>query len=811
MKVRVFKLWPVLTIILAALIFFYPVFLQGKIPMPADLIVGAYLPWHDYKWLGYNAGVPIKNPLISDIPSVIYPQRLLAVEQMKAGKIPLWNSNMFSGYPLMAAFQTAAFYPLNIFYFLMPFVPAWSLQVILQPILSGIFTYLFLRNLKLDKLSSIFGSLIYAYSGFNMFFLEFNVHGHVAAFIPLFLLLIDKYLSSKKIIYLVFLSFSLAFQIFAGYPQLTLFSLMLCFFWFLMKVGFKSTRTLLNKGGLVSIFVILGITLSAVQLFPGMELFKLSQRGNEALQQELRFLPPAEILTIIFPDYFGNSATYNFWGAGNYANAVGYSSIVGIILAVTSLINIRKNKDVLFFTFVSLACLILIIDWPGSNFFVDNFLIGSQALSMTRLFVLFNFSIALLASMGLSSLKGSLKIKNYLIILALCAILILPVVLGTFISWGFMFMERDKLINIQSALDVLDPVFKKYTISIRNLLLPTILSGITLATLYLMFKYNFFKNLGKVVIILSLAFELFRFGWKITPFSKPGFLFPKTPIHNFLESQEKPFRIVSDDVMPANMWVPDHLETPDGYDAAYPNLQAKLIGVINSKNPDANPMTRYGRLERSSLDTNYLDFANVKYVLTPKRDNLGSVSNEGKIDYSYFDKKSLSKVFEDKSVVVLENKQALKRAYFVSSWESFDSDEKILKAILDPALNPAKKIILKSYKGRRIENASGSATLTKSFFNPGEVNVDIENNSPGFLFISETFYPGWQAEVNGVKTPIFNANYAFMGVPLNQGRNIVKVFYSPLSFKFGAILSIISFLILIFLTYIERRKTNAYS
>lgn len=808
MKVWVFKLWPFLTIIFAALIFFYPVFLQGKIPIPADLIVGAYLPWHDYKWLGYNAGVPIKNPLISDIPSVIYPQRLLAIEQMKVGKMPLWNPYMFSGYPLMAAFQTAAFYPLNIFYFLMPFTAAWSMQVMFQPILSGIFTYLFLRNLKIDKLSSLFGSIIYAYSGFNMFFLEFNVHGHVAAFIPLFLLFIDKFLDTKKIFYLVLLSFTIAFQIFAGYPQLTLFTLILCFFWFFTRVGFEHKISIIKKGSFVLLFIILGITLSSVQLIPGMELFKFSQRGKEVLQQELRFLPPQEILTVIFPDYFGNSATYNFWAPGNYANAVGYSSIVGFILTILSLVNKKKNKVTIFFAAVALICLLLVVDYPFSNFVVDNFLLGSQALSMTRLFVLLNFSIAVLAAFGLSSLKAKVNFRRD-IFLSLCLIIILPVILGTFISWGYLFQERKDLTYSQAALDVFDLMYKKYTISVRNLLLPTALSVITLMTVLFISKFKFRQNLGKVIIILAVLVELFRFGWKITPFSKSGFLFPETPIHNFLNSQDKPFRIVSDDVMPANMWVPYHLESPDGYDAAYPKLQSKLIGVINSHNPSAEPMTRYGRLERGSLDSNYLDFANVKYVLTPKRDKEGSVSSEGNIDYSYFNKKNLSKAFEDKSVVVLENKQVLNRAFFVSNWESFDNEEKVLQAILEPNLIPSKKIILKSFNPDFKQNASGSAVIRKTNFTPAEINIDLENSASGFLFLSNTYFPGWQALVNGVTAPVVNANYAFQAVPLNEGLNSVKVFYSPLSFKVGALLSVVSFLVLVGTFYYERRKKNA--
>jgi hypothetical protein len=806
MKAWTIRFWPILVIILAALIFFHPFFLQGKIPMPADLIVGAYLPWHDYKWLGYEAGVPVKNPLISDVPSVIYPQRLIAIEQMKEGKLPLWNPYMFSGYPLMAAFQTAAFYPLNVLYFILPFVSAWSLQVILQPILSGIFAYLFLKNLKLDKLSSLFGAIIYSYSGFNLFFLEFNVHAHVASYIPIFLLLIDKYLVKNKILYLVILSFTLAIQIFAGYPQLTFFTLILCFFWFLFRVGLKKSGTHLIKGGIISIFVILGLLLSSIQLIPGFELFAFSQRGSEDLMQELRFLPPQEIVTIIFPDYFGNSSTNNFWGPGNYANAVGYSSMVGFILAILSLFNFRKRKEIAFFSLVSLACLLLVVDSPLSNFLVNNFLPGSKALSMSRLFVLLSFSIAVLAGIGLSLLKEKIEFKSYLSTLTVLTITTLPLILGTYLSWGYLFLQRKALINISQAMEVFEPIYKNYTVSARNLVLPASFMIAALGFLFLIYKYKSFISIGKFLLVFLTIVELFRFGWKITPFSEQGFLFPKTPVVDFLEAQEKPFRIISDDVMPANMWVPSRFEAPDGYDAAYPELQAKLIGVINSQKAEALSMTRYGRLEKDSFETNYIDFTNTKYILTTKRDTVGNVDKDGLILDRFFDKQKFKKVFEDKSVVIMENTKALNRAFFVSDWESFNDDKKILNAILDPKLNPGKKIILKSYEPKFKKSDSHEASITQSNFSSDFIKIEVSSNEPGFLFLSETFFPGWKALVNQEEVPIINANYAFKAIPLMKGQNSVKVIYSPLSFKIGAILSVFSFLVLVGITLYQKKK-----
>ncbi|MCH7640855.1 ZIP family metal transporter [Patescibacteria group bacterium] len=192
------KYWPFLVIILVTVLFFWKFFFRGLVPIPADFIVGVYYPWLDYKWLGYLAGVPVKNPLLADVPSLIYTTRVYAMELLQEGVFPLWNPLQFGGYPLLATFQSAVLYPLNLLYFALDPVNAWSVQVILQPFLIASFTYLLLRRINLSKTGSLLGGITFAFSGFNIIWLEYNIHGHVASVIPLALLFTDKYLEGKR-------------------------------------------------------------------------------------------------------------------------------------------------------------------------------------------------------------------------------------------------------------------------------------------------------------------------------------------------------------------------------------------------------------------------------------------------------------------------------------------------------------------------------------------------------------------------------------------------------------------------------------
>ena len=59
-------------------------------------------------------------------------------------------------------------------------------------------------------------------------------------------------------------------------------------------------------------------------------------------------------------------------------------------------------------------------------------------------------------------------------------------------------------------------------------------------------------------------------------------------------------------------------------------------------------------------------------------------------------------------------------------------------------------------------------------------------SQPGYLVLTDTYYPGWQATVDGTPVEILPANHAFRAVPLDSGEHRVVFEYDPLSFRLGA-------------------------
>jgi hypothetical protein len=80
-------------------------------------------------------------------------------------------------------------------------------------------------------------------------------------------------------------------------------------------------------------------------------------------------------------------------------------------------------------------------------------------------------------------------------------------------------------------------------------------------------------------------------------------------------------------------------------------------------------------------------------------------------------------------------------------------------------------------------------------YEPEEVAIDAVVASSALLVLTDTFYPGWRATVNGAPAPILRADHAFRGVRLEPGRHQVTFRYAPGSVRVGVAITLAAALI----------------
>jgi hypothetical protein len=86
------------------------------------------------------------------------------------------------------------------------------------------------------------------------------------------------------------------------------------------------------------------------------------------------------------------------------------------------------------------------------------------------------------------------------------------------------------------------------------------------------------------------------------------------------------------------------------------------------------------------------------------------------------------------------------------------------------------------------------------------VVVEAALDSPGFVVLSSTYYPGWQARVDGALTPVFPADVLFRAVYAGAGRHRIVFTFEPERFRLGLALALLA-LLLSLMWWVERRAT----
>jgi len=93
--------------------------------------------------------------------------------------------------------------------------------------------------------------------------------------------------------------------------------------------------------------------------------------------------------------------------------------------------------------------------------------------------------------------------------------------------------------------------------------------------------------------------------------------------------------------------------------------------------------------------------------------------------------------------------------------------------------------------------AGAEAKVAVSAYDDNEVKLRVESERPGLLVMSDTYYPGWKAYVDGVETKIYPTDLALRSIFVGPGGHNVEFVYRPASFNIGLLMGGLSLLVLV--------------
>ena len=348
-------------------------------------------------------------PMGSDLRVYYYPGWTYFHSSLSSLSNPFWCDHVYSGFPLFSDSEGGIFYPLSTLAYLLPVNVGYNLVFWLHYLLAGVFFYLYVREIGVSRWPSAIMAVPFALSGFIIAHL---VHPNVvitAAWLPLFLLCLERGMKRASLKYFVLAGGVMGLQFLAGFLMIPLFGVALTpFYLFLYRreEGRRGREALSLAGKGVALVLMVGLGLGMAQNLPSYNLVQESYRAGGLNEQasNIIHLKPAQMLTFVFPQLFGRGVDVGYWGAWSFEEVYGFVGLLPLFLACFAL-GRKRGWHASFYLGVLAFSIVLALGNTGLLWRALHALPGFSVLkSPARFLLLADFALLVLGALGLERL-----------------------------------------------------------------------------------------------------------------------------------------------------------------------------------------------------------------------------------------------------------------------------------------------------------------------------------------------------------------------------------------------------------------------
>ncbi len=690
-----------------------------------------------------------------DLFGQIYPMWLRAADWMRHGKIPLWNPYQMCGYPFLASVIYGIFYPLNVSRLFVPIDIALEITLVLHLFAAWLFTYLYARSgLRLTPTGSAAAASAFALCGSVMFDAAwFTPAVGAAVWLPLAFLAIERIIDKRSARWSVLLAIAVAMPILAGWLQTWFHSMQAVVLYsairFLPLVRRSRRRHAGSIALLIAAGVVLGIALAAVQLLPSIELQHLGWRrpGGLSLDQQL-------LMGAGSPQYLWSQATEAHPGFPRH----GYMGIVTVLLVPVTLILLLERHERaigLWMVVVWSAGVALTVYSP--IFAIYRWLPGGTWFRFpSRIVLIYSFAAAALLGLAVDGLASDMQRYRRAIIVMMCSVM------------GLVYL---------------------YTASptVRGKVYVVVCIALVCAT-----AARRWRSTVTVMLVVLVTADLFFATWDTSarPYGHTAAYDTERSILNYVKVRQEYDRTYTAYQSPFS---PDMLVKQgtlrgiymiSDYEVLSTERYARYCAALSSATKN-EPFVGVCSIDPSRRSLTLLDRLSTRFI----------ISATGLTDLNSHLKDAGWRVVYppvDTHYLVYENPNPSPRAYVAYRPAVVDDGDAALNFV-ESAARPTAVVLERSdglLPASGADDGSGDVTPARiARYEPTSVEVDARAAEPGYLVLTDTFYPGWRAYVDGHNVPILRANYLFRAVPIPAGDHRVMFRFVPITFWAGLAIS----------------------
>ncbi|MBN1813794.1 MAG: YfhO family protein [Anaerolineae bacterium] len=719
-----------------------------------------------------------------DLVSFLWPMYRFSARSLWAGEVPLWNPHLYSGAPYVADNQSGVFYPINLLAFAMFGEPSYEVMeglVVFHIWLAGATTFALLRGMGLRRPAALLGGIAFALSDLFVTHIgNLNLNATVA-WLPLLLLLTHRALieeGRRSVSWAAGAGAVLAVAALAGHGQMLLLVGLALAGYVVYRlaveaIGDTKRRTrLVNMCLRAALIVVIGMGGAALMLLPAREMTEHTGRGHLPYEEATAYsLSPKALVGLLAPGFYGRSAT-GFWGDWDRVE-VGYAGVATMVLAAVGIglvgaswvakfrvsgfkfqvrptcnlkpANLKPLFPAGFFVLLAAFGFLLALGryTPLYGLLYRYVPMFDQVRVPARMIVLADLGLATLAAYGLDRLLDKAS----------------PT--ATWAGLGAMAAGLALLVLGPGQARAVSPdrVGQATTSIIVAAALLTLSGVLTWLTRW--------RRWMAWLLVGLLAVDLVTLGstLEIEP-NDPTLGFQHQDVVDFLRQDANFYRIEAT----AGAWQPDAALVHGLYD---------IDGIFNPLG--LAPYHAYLAVAKGERGAPLYNLLAAKYVLASKKQAPG-------------DEHLVPVYTENPQIDVYLNTKALPMALLVYEAHVVPSHTEAWNALFAD-FDPTKTVILENNQveslseigEQKLESEDGTIEFVR--YGSNEIVLVVEMPTDGWLVLSEVYYPGWQTTVDGERAEVLRADYAFRAATLPPGEHVVRMTFTPRSWKAGLAVS----------------------